>query len=251
MRRASAGALGAVSFVALLLATGTAAARIAADDEPAALPDESGGGDGAADPGGATGPEEPSYLYFPPIPFYQETTSSTGLRLFFPLYFEQWDDEVQEHSLGVLPFYWRWRGPDELHETDVVLGLYWRYRRPDRFTDVAGPLYVSRTADGYDVGLPPLFMVGADAESSYQILALYFWRFAWETGVFALAPPFYYYQEGRKLRYGLPPLLFGGQDGPEGYSIFFPLFWHFFDESTDSSTTVIPPLLVDLAAQSG
>jgi hypothetical protein len=240
------------AFAALLLGAGSAAARTTAEDpavpapEPDAAAAEPGAEAGALLPAAAAGPEEPSYFYLPPLPYYQETTSRTGLRLFFPFYFEQWDDDAQEHSLGVLPFYWRWRGPDELHETDVVLGLYWRYRRPERFTDVAGPLYVSRTADGYDVGLPPLFMVGGDPESDYQVIALYFWRFAWETGVFALAPPFYYYQEGRKLRYGLPPLLFGGEDGTKGYSVFFPVFWQFYDDADGSSTTVIPPLFVDI-----
>jgi len=187
---------------------------------------------------------EVSRFYLPPLPFYQETTPTSGFRLFFPVYFETWDDTANDHTLGVLPFYWRWRGGDELHETDVVAGLYWRYRRPDRFTDVAGPLYVSRTAEGYDVGLPPLFLVGDDGENNYQVLALYFWRFAWPTGEFALAPPFYWWREGRSSRYGLPPLLFGGTDDDEGYSVFFPAFWHFYDG--DASTTVIPPLFVDL-----
>jgi hypothetical protein len=204
-------------------------------------------GDAAAEADAAGADEdEISRFYLPPLPFYQETTASSGFRLFFPLYYETWDDRAREHALGVLPFYWRWRGPDELHETDVVLGLYWRYRRPERFTDVAGPLYVSRTTDGYDVGLPPLFMVGADAETDYQILGLYFWRFASETSTFALAPPFYYYRAPARLAYGVAPLVFGGETDGAGYATLLGLLWHLYDDRTGASTSVVPPLFVDI-----
>ncbi|MDI7266816.1 MAG: hypothetical protein QME96_02330 [Myxococcota bacterium] len=201
-------------------------------------------GDTGGDPGRAG---EPRRFLIPPLPFYQETSAEGGFRMFFPLYFERWTDVPQrDHSLGVLPFYWRWRGPDDLHETDVVAGLYWRFRRPDRFTDVIGPFYASRTADGTDVGLPPLFMAGSGPDGDYQIVGLWFWRFASEESSFVLAPPFYGYRRPGLLRYGVPPLVFGGETGADGYSIFLPMFWHFYNTETEASTTVVPPLFVDI-----
>ncbi len=131
---------------------------------------------------------EPEINRFIIPPYYQEIRGPVKLQLVFPLfYYRKRTGEGSRTDLGVLPFYWRYRGE---HETaDVIFPFYWKFRGPNFKTDIVLQTHFNRSDHGYNFGFSPFVLFGKDTrdDSTYQIVPPLFWRFSKGDSSFLLA----------------------------------------------------------------
>jgi hypothetical protein len=178
-------------------------------------------------------------------PYYQGRRGDSGVRLFFPIFFQSWRGDGRK-ELAILPFYWRSRGPLPGQGGDVVFPFVWSFRHPERRTLILGNVYHSRGTDSSAGGVAPLAFWGRSPTLSYQVVPPLFFRFAWTDGRgFTLAGLYFNHrQAGDRYRRGVFPLYWSGQRYGRKYHLGLPLVYHFEELATGNTTTVVPPLYV-------
>jgi hypothetical protein len=128
--------------------------------------------------------------------------------------------------------------------------MHWRSRTAQ--TTVLLPGWLATRADGWDAGLLPLFVAGADrrAGSSYlAVLPPLFFRWGDARRQRTLLLPLVYDERGPEGSLFLSPLVVSSVDRAAGLRrlVVFPLLWRF--TGPDSATTVGFPLYWDFQAR--
>jgi len=180
-------------------------------------------------------------------PFYQERKGPLVLRFVFPVFFyREREGKGARTDIGILPFYWYYRGDNGKSRADVAFPFYWRFRGPSFKTDIVLQTYFNRSDHGYNVGFAPFVFVGKDKrdQSSYQVIPPVFWRFKEGKKSFLLTGIYYQRMKGDNYHLGLPPLFFAGSNRYKNYLVLLPpVFWRFGNEIDYSTVNVLPPFL--------
>ena len=185
--------------------------------------------------------ERTRWLLVPP--YYQGIRGDSGVRLFFPFFYQRWTAAGQR-QVAVLPWaYWS-RGPTEAHSAEVAFPLFWRLRSPERRTLVIGNVYTSRGETSSHHGVAPLIFWGNTENWSYQVGFPLYFRMRHQDGHgFTLATLWFDHRmEGDRYRRGIFPLVWIGERQGRGYALGLPLVYHFWRRAEGSSTTVVPPV---------
>ena len=170
-----------------------------------------------------------------------------------PLYIA---DRGDVHTTAVFPFYYSREAPDDYQllagpyfrrrgsqlDADVAFPFYWSFRGEDHHTWAVPPIYHHGDADGFDLGVAPLFFGGRDKDSTYTVIPpLLTVAWADDEQARTFAGPFYRLRDREKLRWGVFPFLWVNE-GDDGSSVMAPpFFFRFTDDLDETALTIVPP----------
>ncbi len=171
-------------------------------------------------------------------PYYSETHGQSGMRAFFPFYFNHWSPGFHATLLG--PYYDREGGPGT--RTRVLFPFYWHYERTGWDLLVLPPAYTLSASNGWDAGVPPLFMAGRTDDDQYLLIPpLLLADFRDADSSLTIFGPYYSRTRPDYDGWGIVPIHFEADDEGHVYDVWFPLYWKFADVEEGLSTTVLGP----------
>ncbi len=195
------------------------------------------------------------------LPLYVSTENHKRSFLITPLFFRHRDHEASVDRTVAAWLYYRWIWP-EGHRT-VVLPFYWSGHRGERshtvgfpvfwhFADTKadtevtflGPFYSSRTGRAFTRGLLPLAWISRDPDkqiSANAILPLFYESHGLAQTTVVTLPFGFRAAPDRSWWYVGP--LYQRDTWQSSFSMLFPVWFSHVNKSSETRTTVIPPLL--------
>jgi hypothetical protein len=148
------------------------------------------------------------------------------------------------HSTALFPLFWSTGDRDG--ERDVLFPLFWHFA--DRPTDsawtLAGPLFWAHAGTRHTVGLLPLAWVSRDpaaAEHSVGVMPLFYQHGG--PDLFSLYTPVAGYHRKGTFSFWYAGPIVHTDSLASSFSMVAPLWFRHTDKATETTTTVIPPLL--------
>ncbi len=148
-------------------------------------------------------------------------------------------------STGLFPLYWSTTNKERRH--DILFPLFWHFADRAAHTSwtLAGPFYGSTSGTRRTLGLLPIVWHTRDdgnGDGANALLPLFYQASGHDhVSFYTLLGG--YHRDGPAHFWYATPLVVHADSVQSRFSMVFPLWFHHTDKATETSTTVIPPLL--------
>jgi hypothetical protein len=148
---------------------------------------------------------------------------------------------VEGYHFGLAPLIFIGNDYKKDKSYQVVPPIFWRFTNKEKSFLLAGIFYLSREAEDFDVGLPPVFFAGRNKNKTYTtVLPPVFWRFTDELAhkTETIVPPFFFNTREGGWSFGMMPLLYLARNIEWDKTLVLPFYygsrWKVLDKNGDS-----------------